>query len=265
MKLNAFAILLLGVLSLSVGCEDRPSASSPVAPSDTTPRATAPAARDTVATTQPAAAPVEDQANSSVADIGAGARADDWHAPADRSAFDLNFHLTDQDDNEVNLNDLVGKPMAVTFFFTRCPNPEMCPVIISRLAQLESRVRKEGMADKVRLVAISYDPTHDAPSVMKAYGSQRGMKFDSSIMLRPKADEYLDLLREMEVNIVVQPNGTIGHFIEMILIDNQGRYVRDYRGDIWSNDAVFSDLERLVSEKQEPEQSVESSPTTQPG
>ena len=43
-------------------------------------------------------------------------------------------------------------------------------------------------------------------------------------------------------------DGTIGHFIEMILIDKQGRFVRDYQGKVWSNDAALEDLKKLLTE-----------------
>lgn len=266
MSLLKLVVLLLGVATLSVGCEERASTPTPVpAPIETT--NVAPPQVNVVPAAPPPAPAEDDQANSSIADLGAGARPDTWVEPADRAAFALDFQFTDQEGREVNFNDFVGKPMAVTFFFTRCPNPEMCPVIITRLAQLEAMVRKAGMTDDVNLLAISYDPTHDTPAVMKAYGSQRGMRFDGSAMLRPTNDQYLALLRELEVNITVSPNGTIGHFVEMILIDSQGRYARDYRGDVWPNEPVFADLKRLVAEAAAPaDQAVapDSSPSSQP-
>jgi len=252
MKCNVFAMLLMGAFTLqAAGCGEQASTPSAPTPLPAVTTNTQPATQP-APTTQPATQPaVDDMANDSKPRLGSGARADDWTEPADRAAFDLRFHFTNQDDEPVEFQQFLGKPMAVTFFFTRCPDPNMCPVIISRLAQLETKLRNEGMTDDVNLLAISYDPMHDSPAVMKAYGSQRGLRFDAATMLRPNNDEYLAMLRELEVNITVGQTGTLGHFIEMILIDRQGRYVRDYRGDIWPNDAVLADLQQLVAEPAE--------------
>jgi hypothetical protein len=57
------------------------------------------------------------------------ARASEWLAPDQRTAFDLDHDVTNQDGRAMKLAELKGKPFAVSFLFTRCPNPKMCPLI----------------------------------------------------------------------------------------------------------------------------------------
>lgn len=175
-------------------------------------------------------------------------RASEWTEPAKRQAFLLDFNVTNQDGQMLQLSELVGTPMAVSFFFTRCPQPNMCPLITSTMTQLQRKVEQAGLSEKVRLILISYDPGYDTPSRLQKYAEGYGFKFDNGMMLRPKTEEYMALLGEMGIDIAPEPDGNIGHFIELILIDRKGRYVRDYTGAIWDNDAVLADLRTLAAE-----------------
>jgi cytochrome oxidase Cu insertion factor (SCO1/SenC/PrrC family) len=176
------------------------------------------------------------------------ARAGEWTAVEDRVRFDLGFTLTDQDGRAVTLSELRGKPMAVTFFFTRCPLPTMCPLIITTTARLQEQVAAAGLADKVQFVLISYDPKHDTPAVMKKYGEDRGIDFANAAMLVPRGEDLRHLINEFQIGVQYYTDGSIGHFIEMIVVDGEGRFVRDYTGEIWDNAAVLADLQRLVAE-----------------
>ena len=168
--------------------------------------------------------------------------------PEEREPFDLDFPVTDQEGRAMSLNDLAGTPVALTFIFTRCPSPKMCPLMTVAMAGLEKRVEAEGLTGQVRLVLLTYDPVFDTPERLKRYGKDRGLVFTSAVMLRPEVESFRELLHEFQVGVTYNPDGSIGHFIELILIDAQGRFVRDYQGDIWDNDAVFADLKRLVAE-----------------
>lgn len=176
------------------------------------------------------------------------ARASEFLPPSERIAFDLDYGMTDQDGRSLRLSALRGRPMAVTFLYTSCPLPTMCPLIAARLGQLQRDVREAGLADQVRLVAISYDPTRDTPEALHAYGTKHGLSFDNAVLLRPDADDLRGLLSEFQIGVEYYANGSINHFIEMILIDREGRFVRDYTGQIWNNAAVLDDLRRLAAE-----------------
>ncbi len=188
-----------------------------------------------------AAAPTEAKPSS-------GPRAGEWAAPAERLAFNLDFTLTDQDGRPVKLADLRGKPMAVTFFFTRCPLPTMCPLIVTTMAKLQEQVAAAGLGDDVRLLLISYDPKHDTPEAMKKYGDDRGLAFTNAAMLCPAPDDLRSLIHEFQIGVQYYSDGSIGHFIELLVLDRDGRFVRDHTGDIWDNAKVAQDLARLVAE-----------------
>ncbi len=177
------------------------------------------------------------------------ARAGQWLDPASREAFDLDFKMTDQDSRSMTLEALKGKPIAMSFIFTRCPNPEMCPLIVTTLAKLQRDLEEQGLGDQVWLALLSYDPVFDTPQRLKRYGQDRGLRFTNAKMLRPDPDQFRELLHEFQIGVHYNPDGSIGHFIELLLIDRHGRFVRDYQGDIWDNAAVLEDLKTLAQEK----------------
>ena len=75
------------------------------------------------------------------------------------------FSLTAPDGSTVTDQMLEGKPFAIFFGFTRCP--DICPTTLSRLAQLRKRMGEEG--DKFEIVFVSVDPGYDSPEDIGRY------------------------------------------------------------------------------------------------
>lgn len=181
------------------------------------------------------------------------ARVSEWTEPAEREAFDLDFTLTDQDGNVVKLADLRGKPFAVTFMFTTCTDPDMCPMIVVHTAKLQREVAAAGLGDDVRLLLISYDPMRDTPERLHKYGSDRGIRFNTqpqTLMLRPDKDQYRRLITEFAIDVRPSSDGSFAHRRELLLVDHEGRFVRDYQAYLWDNKAVVADFKKLLEEKQ---------------
>lgn len=178
------------------------------------------------------------------------ARSSPFLAPADRETpFDLDFAATDQDGNALKLADLVGKPIVMSFIFTRCGNPKMCPAITLQMANLQRSLDDANLADDVRVVLLSYDPVYDTPARLKKYGATRGFRFThGDTILQPSVDDYRDLIGELAIAVAPLPDGSFNHAMELLVIDAQGRYVRDYQGDLWGNEPILEDVRKLVAE-----------------
>jgi protein SCO1/2 len=78
------------------------------------------------------------------------------------------FALTDHRGQQVRLEDLRGRAVALTFVYTSCP--DVCPLIASVLRdgyeQLGPAVR-----ERVALVAITVDPERDTPDALQAFSA----------------------------------------------------------------------------------------------
>lgn len=81
------------------------------------------------------------------------------------------FTLTDHTGAAVSKDGarLGGKVWVVGFIFTRCAT--VCP----RVTQAMVKLQHEVASPDVRFVAISVDPTHDTPQVLRDYGRDYGI------------------------------------------------------------------------------------------
>ncbi|GLQ97198.1 SCO family protein [Dyella mobilis] len=78
---------------------------------------------------------------------------------------DLSFRLTDDQGKTVTAADYRGKVALLYFGYTHCP--DVCPLT---LAQLHVVLQKLGpLADGVRILFVSVDPTRDTPAVLHDY------------------------------------------------------------------------------------------------
>jgi protein SCO1/2 len=79
--------------------------------------------------------------------------------------------LTDQLGRPQQLSQLRGKPVALTFLYTNCP--DVCPVIAANLHQTYRQLGDQG--SKVALVAVSVDPEHDTLDQVRTFSDQRSL------------------------------------------------------------------------------------------
>ena len=95
---------------------------------------------------------------------------DRGHPPGDpasqyASAFGGPFVLTAPDGSSVTDKTLAGKPYAIFFGFTRCP--DVCPTSLARMARLRKQLGPDGA--KFNIVFVSVDPGHDKPADIGSY------------------------------------------------------------------------------------------------
>lgn len=81
------------------------------------------------------------------------------------STFGEPFTLTAPDGSTVTDKTLAGKPYAIFFGFTRCP--DVCPTSLARMARLRKQLGPDGM--KFNIIFVSVDPGHDKPADLGNY------------------------------------------------------------------------------------------------
>jgi cytochrome oxidase Cu insertion factor (SCO1/SenC/PrrC family) len=172
-----------------------------------------------------------------------------WAEPAGRTALNLTHQLTRHDGAKVTLKELAGQPLAISFAYTRCTNPNKCRLVSTTMSALRKRVQQAGLLDKVKLVLISYDADYDSPKIMREYSERVGLELDDhTLFLRPPVDPRHRLFQDLKVNASFNPDGVTMHGIQLLLVDKSGRLARSYRALIWDNDQVTKELARLAAE-----------------
>jgi protein SCO1/2 len=74
------------------------------------------------------------------------------------------FTLTGANGKSFASSQLAGKPYAIFFGFTHCP--DVCPTTLARLVRLREQVKGE---DSFAIVFVTVDPERDGPAEMRDY------------------------------------------------------------------------------------------------
>ena len=180
--------------------------------------------------------------------IGAAIMYDRSH-PANQSAKDYAhtlggpFTLTAPDGSVVTDKTLAGKPYAIFFGFTRCP--DVCPTSLARMARLRKQLGPDGM--KFAIVFVSVDPGHDKPADIGSYVEL----FGTPILGLTGTDAQLEQIKKgygVYSAKVPQPGGdyTIDHTAAIYLMTARG----EFSGTIDTQESdrtALAKLQRLIA------------------
>jgi protein SCO1/2 len=94
-----------------------------------------------------------------------------YHVPAAGDAVP-DFKLRNQDGQAIHLGQFRGKALLVTFIYTRCPMPNFCPLVTHNFAVIDRQLAASpALYAKTHLLCVSFDPEHDTPARLRAYGA----------------------------------------------------------------------------------------------
>jgi len=153
--------------------------------------------------------------------------------------------LVDQDGRPLRLADLRGKAVALTFVFTRCPMPDFCPLLMKKLAAAQALLTKEpGLAARTRLLTISFDPAHDTPEVLRAFGKpfQKTTPPFTHWSLATGKDEAIRALGWALELDYVEESRSFTHNLRTAVLDGEGKLRRLFRGNEWRPEELVAEL-----------------------
>jgi protein SCO1 len=153
--------------------------------------------------------------------------------------------LVDQNGNTVSLESLKGKPMVVDFIYTTCPGP--CLMETAKFANVALRLGND-LGSKVTLVSITVDPEHDGPKQLLAYSHQQGADEKGWYFLTGGPADVDKALAGFKLARQIQPDGSVGHLIAMMLIGPDGRIVREYNGEAVRAQDIVEDVKKTLNE-----------------
>ena len=93
-------------------------------------------------------------------------------APADPGTPLPEVALVDQDGRPLSLAAWRGRPVLITFSYTRCPLEEFCPLMMQRFAAIEKATAADPALRPIRLLTVTLDPEHDTPARLREYGAK---------------------------------------------------------------------------------------------
>jgi protein SCO1 len=153
------------------------------------------------------------------------------------------FELVDQTGKTVTEKDLMGKPTAMFFGFTHCP--DVCPTTLYEMTTWLEELGAD--ADKLNVAFVSVDPERDTPELMADYISA----FDphiSALTGTPEQVEKIAKAYKVYRRKVEQEDGeyTMDHTATIYLMDADGQFTGTIAyGE--AEDIVMTKLKRLVA------------------
>lgn len=130
------------------------------------------------------------------------------------------FTLTAADGSTVTEQSLRGRPYALFFGFTRCP--DVCPTTLARLAKLRGQMGSRG--EKLQIVFVSVDPESDTPADIGQYTALFGTPI---VGLTGTPEQVAKAAKAFRIYYAKVPqeggNYTVDHSATVFLMDGQGR------------------------------------------
>ena len=157
------------------------------------------------------------------------------------------FTLTDQNNRRIDRSVFAGKPLLITFIFTRCPLPDFCPRMTENFGALLHQIEADpALAGKARLLSISFDPEHDTPEVLAQHARLVGSDGEQWRFATGAPAEVEKLTRAFSVYAKAE-GGSISHGLCTALVDDEGTIRKIWRGNGWTPNEVMNELKRLLA------------------
>lgn len=153
------------------------------------------------------------------------------------------FTLTGADGQSFSSARLNGKPAAIFFGFTNCP--DVCPTTLARLAKLRRQLGKGDEA--LSVVFITVDPERDGPAEVGSYAKL----FNAPVIGLTGSPGDIERVKQQFGAFsqkVEQPGGgySVDHTASVFLMDRNGKFVATLSPEE-SDSVALAKLSRLVA------------------
>ena len=153
------------------------------------------------------------------------------------------FTLVGSDGQPFPSSKLAGKPAAIFFGFTHCP--DVCPTTLARLSKLRTQLGKGD--DGFSIVFISVDPERDKPEDVGRYTTL----FDTPVIGLTGSQAQIDRVKS-QFGVFSQKVPTEGsdysvdHTATVFLLDRNGKFVATLSPEE-GNDMALDKLRRITA------------------
>jgi protein SCO1/2 len=157
------------------------------------------------------------------------------------------FKLVNQNGKSVSLHQYRGQILLLTLIYTRCPFPDFCPRLSHEFAAIDRQIRTDpARYGKTHLLSISFDPAHDTPKVLRAYGFSCAGSKDPALFERwefsaipqaelPEFADYFALTYKEE-------DGLLTHSLSTAVVSSDGKIVKWYHGAEWEASDLLQEI-----------------------
>jgi protein SCO1/2 len=152
------------------------------------------------------------------------------------------LELINEEGKAIHLRQFRGKPLLLTFIYTRCPFPDFCVRMSHNFAEVLKDLRENPKVfDQAQLLSISIDPENDRPAVLRDYGKRYAGQLDPDFKHWVFASGTLEQVRKAADFFGLaynQKDNQIVHGLRTVLISPDGRVLKVYSGNDWKPEEV---------------------------
>jgi cytochrome oxidase Cu insertion factor (SCO1/SenC/PrrC family) len=130
------------------------------------------------------------------------------------------FNLVDQQGKIIDLSQLHGHPIMLTFFDSVCPHTDCS--LMANYINMSARQMSSAERSQVIWLAISLNPWHDTPTTVKTFLTSHGVSVPVHYLLG-SVSQLAPVWGNYHIQSVLQPNGIVIHTTGVYVIDQQGR------------------------------------------
>jgi protein SCO1/2 len=157
------------------------------------------------------------------------------------------FKLINQNGKRISLHRYRGQTLLLTLIYTRCPFPDFCPRVSHDFSTIDRQLRAAPERyGKTHLLSISFDPAHDTPTILRAYGFSCAASKDPALFAHwefsaipqaelPEFADYFALTYKEE-------GGLITHSLSTAVISPNGKIFKWYHGADWQASDLLEDI-----------------------
>ncbi|HEY3103504.1 MAG TPA: SCO family protein, partial [Pyrinomonadaceae bacterium] len=166
------------------------------------------------------------------------------------------FTLVNQDGRPIRLSQYKGKALALTFVYTRCPQPDQCTLMSNNFAAIDKELQQQPeVYAKTHLLTISFDPEYDTPKVMRSYGASHTGRYSDETFQHWEfatgtADEVKRIAEYFGLRYIKDSSTgeeQVIHSLRTAVIDPNGKLVKLYRNNEWKPAEIADDLKGLAN------------------
>jgi len=149
-----------------------------------------------------------------------------------------------------------GKVTLLSLMYTACSDETGCPLAFYSIAMIKRDLEKSPVArGKVRVVSLSFDPEHDTPEVMRAYGGDHvggatpvPWHFLTTASRRDLAPMLTGFDQDVSRPRKEADGKALLHVLKLFLIDRDGWVREIYSSSYLAPQVVVNDIETLLLE-----------------
>src|SRR5689334_9040260 len=153
-------------------------------------------------------------------------------------------NLIDENNMARPLTSYKGHRVALTFMYTRCPQPDFCPLMDRNFAALQNEIMKTPDLADVRLVSVSFDPANDTPAVLKTHA--KDLKANAAVWHFVTASPEDIKGFTAKFGVTAEPSdespAVLTHNLSTAVIDAGGKLVKIRPGNMWTPADLIGDL-----------------------